>query len=165
LYEGTSQIQSLMAMKDFVKGMITNPGRFVQDLVTGHPIGSILEDNEYTRSITSVRHEFRKAAAGLVMRCFRPDLGASEKGLAETIGQVRSVFRKEYWQEANRFDRLMEHAETLCAALSYVETLRVLAKHAEKDSGRGELYDLFRVAASVRILTPQSPKNAPKIIR
>lgn len=150
LYEGTSQIQSLMAMKDFVKGMITNPARFVQDLVTGHPIGSILEDNEYTRSITSVRHEFRKAAAVLVMRCFRPDLGASEKSLAETLGQVRSVFRKEYWQEANRFDRLMEHAETLCAALSYVETLRVLAKHAEKASSRGELYNRY-----LKLVTPR----------
>jgi alkylation response protein AidB-like acyl-CoA dehydrogenase len=150
LYEGTSQIQSLMAMKDFVKGMITNPGRFVQTLVTGHPISSLLEDNEFTRSITSVRYEFRKNAAGLVMRCFRPDLGTSEKGLSETIGQIRSVFRREYWQEANRFDRLMEHAETLCAALSYVETLRVLAKHAEKDSARGDLYHRY-----LKLVTPR----------
>ncbi len=151
LYEGTSQIQALMAMKDLVKGMLTNPARFVSTLVQGHPIGALLEDSEYTRSITSVRHEFRKKAAALVMRCFRPELGISDKGLADTLAQVRGVFRREYWQEANRFDRLMEHAETLCQALCYVETLRVLAKHAVKDPTRGDLYKRYLALVTPRL--------------
>jgi hypothetical protein len=143
LYEGTSQIQALMAMKDFVKGMLTQPGRFVSTLMQSHPLGAILEDSEYLRSIASVRYEFRKNAAKLVMRCFTPEMKISDQGLADTLNQVRSVFRKEYWQEANRFDRLMEHAEGLCEAMAYVETLRVLAKHASKDPERGPLYQRY----------------------
>jgi hypothetical protein len=143
LYEGTSQIQSLMAMKDLVKGMLSNPGRFLSTMLSEHPMGSLLEDSEFKRSITSIRYEFRKNAASLMIRCFRPDLGAGEKSLADTLSQVRSVFSKEYWQEAHRFDKLMEHAETLCAALSYVETLRILAKHADLDPARGDLYKRY----------------------
>ncbi len=43
LYEGTSQIQSLMAMKDFVKELKKNPTQFLQSLVAGHPVGAIGE--------------------------------------------------------------------------------------------------------------------------
>jgi alkylation response protein AidB-like acyl-CoA dehydrogenase len=38
LYEGTSQIQALMAMKDFVKVLIKKPGKFLQSLMASHPL-------------------------------------------------------------------------------------------------------------------------------
>ena len=34
----------------------------------------------------------------------------------------------------------MVHAETLCAALSYMETLRVLCDHSNKDQERSQLF-------------------------
>ena len=38
----------------------------------------------------------------------------------------------------------MTHAETLCQALSYLETLRVLCDHANKDEERKTLYFRYR---------------------
>ena len=84
------------------------------------------------------------------IQCFKPELSLSERGLRETMTQINQVFKKEYWQEANRFDKLMVHAETLCQALSYCETLKVLAKHAVKDPARGDLYHRY-----LKLVTPR----------
>jgi alkylation response protein AidB-like acyl-CoA dehydrogenase len=140
LYEGTSQIQALMAMKDFVKAMLKDPAKFIQSLVASHPIGSFMSESEYQRSARGVTYEFRKNFTAMIMRCFKPELSISERGFRETITQINQVFKKEYWQEAGRFDKLMIHAETLCQALAYCETLKVLSKHASRDSTRGDLY-------------------------
>ncbi len=150
LYEGTSQIQALMAMKDLIKGMMKEPARFVQSLVTGHPIGTLMNESEYQRSISNVTYEFRKNVATLIMRCFKPELSLSERGFKDTISQINQVFRREYWQEAGRFDKLMVHAETLCQAMAYVETLKVLADHATRDDTRGDLYHRY-----LKLVTPR----------
>ena len=150
LYEGTSQIQSLMAMKDFIKGMMKNPAKFIQSMVASHPIGSLMSDSEYERSVTGVKYEFRKNVVGLIMRCFKPELSLSERSFKDTIAQINQVFSREYWQEADRFDKLMVHAETLCQALAYCETLRVLARHATKDEARGDLYYRY-----LKLVTPR----------
>jgi hypothetical protein len=44
----------------------------------------------------------------------------------------------------------MQHAETLHQALSYIETLSVLSKHASKDETRGELFERYQ-----RLVTPR----------
>lgn len=150
LYEGTSQIQALMAMKDFVKAMMKEPGKFVQTLVASHPIGSFMTQSEYERSVGNVSYEFRKQVAALIMRCFKPELSLTERGFRDTLHQINQVFKREYWQEAGRFDKLMVHAETLCQAMSYRETLKVLAKHATKDGSRGDLYYRY-----LKLVTPR----------
>ncbi len=150
LYEGTSQIQALMAMKDFVKGLTKNPGKFIQALVTSHPIGSLMNESEFTRSNGAVRYEFRKNFATLLMRCFRPEFNVTERGFLDTINQMSQLFKREYWEEAGRFDKLMVHAETLCQALSYCETLQVLTKHANTDAARGPLFHRY-----LKLVTPR----------
>ncbi|MEO7163950.1 MAG: acyl-CoA dehydrogenase family protein, partial [Bdellovibrionia bacterium] len=151
IYEGTSQIQALMAMKDFVKFTMKNPSKFVQSLVAAHPLSNFLDsDSEYQRSVKGVSYEFRKQFATLMMRCFTPETRLSENGFKATILQLNRVFKKEYWQEADRFDKLMTHAETICQALAYKETLTVLAKHANKDKTRGVLYYKY-----LKLVTPR----------
>jgi len=151
LYEGTSQIQALMAMKDFIKAMMKKPTKFIQSIVISHPIGTLMNDSEFSRSYTKVQYEFRKHVATLVMRCFKPELKVSELGFKDTISQVNKVFKKEYWQDTGRFDKLMVHAETLCQALSYCETLKVLAKHANRDPSRGDLYRRYQKLVTPRL--------------
>jgi alkylation response protein AidB-like acyl-CoA dehydrogenase len=150
LYEGTSQIQALMAMKDFVKAMMKDPAKFIQTLVASHPFGSIMNESEYERSVINVSYEFRKNVTALIMRCFKPELSLSERGLRDTLAQINQVFKRDYWQEAGRFDKLMVHAETLCQALAYRETLQVLAKHATQDEKRGDLYYRY-----LKLVTPR----------
>ncbi len=143
LYEGTSQVQALMAMKDFVKDMMKNPSNFLQSIVSVNPIAAMMSETEYDRSVAHIQYEFRKNIAGLILRCFKPELAVTEKGFMDTLAQINGVFKKEYWQEADRFDKLMVHAETLCQALSYKETLKVLGRHAAKNKERGELFNRY----------------------
>lgn len=140
LYEGTSQIQALMAMKDFVKNVTKKPGKFVTSLFTSHPIGVMMSGTETDLSLATVEYAFQKNVAGLLMRCLKPELNTGEKGFLEALSQLNQVFKKEYWEQADRYDKLMENAETLCQALSYLETLKLLAKHANRDDSRKDLY-------------------------
>ncbi len=152
LYEGTSEIQSLMAMKDFVKGMMKNPKGFVQALVASHPIGGLMSGKtQVERDLGVTVYEFRKSVAGLIVRVFKPDQNLSELGFGEALGWIRQVFKKEYWEEAGRFDGLMVHAETLCQALTYLTTLRILAKHAAKDPSRAGLFNRYRKLVTPRL--------------
>lgn len=150
LYEGTSQIQALMAMKDFIKALIRDPARFVQSLVASHPVTALLSGSEFERGAQGVAYEFRKNIAALLIRCFRPELSVSENGFRDVLSQITSVFSQNYWQEEGRFDKLMIHAETLAQALTYLETLKVLARHATADPARGDLFRRYQ-----KLVTPR----------
>lgn len=150
LYEGTSQIQALMAMKDFVKDMMKDPAKFIQSIVAAHPIGTLMSDSPFERSVKGVIYEFRKNITGLMMGCLTPDLAVGEKGFMQSITQIKSVFKKEYWQEADRFDKVMPHAETLCQAMSYIETLKVLGRQADQFPERGDLFHRYH-----KLVTPR----------
>ena len=131
------QIQALMAMKDFVKRMMKNPAKFVQSIMVSHPLGFLMSESEFEKSLNNIKYEFRKNVAALMIRCFKPELSLSERSFRDTISQINQVFSREYWQEAHRFNKLMSHAETLCQALSYGECLDVLARQAMRDFETG----------------------------
>lgn len=127
LYEGTSQIQALMALKDFVKGLFKNPKNFFEEIFQATwqatPLsreGSI--DQNYARISAS----FYKNVVTLLFGELRPDWNKIH------------VFKE--WQRSEAIDDLMEHAETLTWALSYIETLEVLKKHANQDKSQAALF-------------------------
>lgn len=138
LYEGTSQIQSLMALKDFMKKIMKNPAKFLQSIVATHPIGNFTERDEQKKSYLSLQHEFQKNFASLVLSCFTP-----KAGLMEALAHFDEFFSKEYWQDSEKLETLMIHAETLCQALTILETVKVLGKQAAKDSARKPLFDRY----------------------
>lgn len=147
LYEGTSQIQSLMAMKDLVKVMMKDPGKWMQTLVASHPIGNLFSDlNAYEKDFKIHQYEFRKQVSGLILKTFKP-----EQGLVEALTHINKVFSKEYWQDSKKIEKLMVHAETLATGLSLIEILSVLSKHASKDPARGDLYHRFLKLAKPRL--------------
>ena len=45
----------------------------------------------------------------------------------------------------------MEHAETLCQALCYMETLGVLCDHADKDQTRADLFHRYHRLVAPRL--------------
>jgi hypothetical protein len=152
LYEGTSQIQALMAMKDFLKKMISRPKRWIQELIIEHPLGSWIQGSSYQHSLAQVNHEFRKSVSLLVLRCMKPELDFSGKSVKSLAAQMGQVLSQEYWSSVERFDAIMIHAETLCQALAYLETLKVLAKHAEKHAERGSLYERYLHLVTPRLI-------------
>ena len=65
LYEGTSQIQSLMAMKDLMKYVMSDPKAFLTNVVSKHPgLGVISGENEWDKEYRSVHYRFKKKAYG-----------------------------------------------------------------------------------------------------
>ncbi len=132
LYEGTSQIQSLMAMKDLMKYATRNPQAFFSSVITGHPTVSFAKRRKpWERDYQNISYDFKKNVLKLIIKCLKPE--------------NTDIFKMEKWQNnTDGINELMTHAETLCQGLSYLETLQVLSKHASIDDSRHDLYQRYR---------------------
>lgn len=133
LYEGTTQIQALMAMKDLVKLVMKNPQKYFGVLLYTQPLGSLLVGkNEFEKKMFEFKYEFKMGLGKLLVKCLRPKDTSIDK-----------LFDMKSWQDIKGIERLMAHAETLHQALSYLETLKVLARHAGKNPARGDLFNRY----------------------
>ncbi|OFZ26916.1 MAG: hypothetical protein A2381_20020 [Bdellovibrionales bacterium RIFOXYB1_FULL_37_110] len=138
LYEGTSQVQALMALKDIVKYAIKDPSRFFANIFFKHPIGAIInKESEITKKYTTYHYTFKKRFIKLLIKCLRPQMG--------------KIFNPKAWMEMDRVNILMAHAETVCQALSYMETLRVLCYHANQDNQRRTLFTRYEKLIAPRL--------------
>ena len=75
---------------------------------------------------SSLGRKLKRKITKLIYRTLRP--------------KAKDLFKVSKWTEEEKIEKLMIHAETICEGLSYLETLRVLAKHASMDDGRSKLY-------------------------
>ena len=146
LYEGTSQIQALMAMKDFMKKIMKNPPKFLQSMMAAHPVGHLNEKNEFKKTYLGLQYEFQKEWAKRLLASFK----APTSGLMEALTQFNQLFGKEYWQDSEKLEKVMIHAETLCQAQSMLEIIKVLGKHAAKDPARKDLFHRYLMLAKPR---------------
>jgi alkylation response protein AidB-like acyl-CoA dehydrogenase len=138
LYEGTSQIQALMALKDTMKYVMKDPKKFFSGMFLNHPSTAILNrDNDWSKKYKATHFKFKKSLVSLIISCLKPDAW-------------KNVFDPKQWQQEERFEELMVHAETICWALCYTETLRVLCSHANKDESRKDLFFRYH-----RLVTPK----------
>jgi len=135
LYEGTSQIQALMAMKDLMKFIMRNPTKYFTGLVNANPIANFFgASNECESKFNSVQYEFKKAFVKLLVKTLKP--GANTDNPTE----MTKFFNAKEWLKEENVMKLMVHAETIAQALAYIETLRVLQKHASMNGSREDLF-------------------------
>ena len=145
LYEGTSQIQALMCMKDLMKYVMKNPSKFFQTMVVSHPLGGLISGtSELDREFRSLQYEFKKQLAQLIVKTLKPEVNYVDPS------DVVKLFDAKKWMTEESFSKLMVHAETICQAQSYLETLRVLRLHAKKDDDRKDLFDRY-----LKLVTPR----------
>ncbi len=138
LYEGTSQIQALMAMKDLFKFMMKDPKQFFKGVLVGHPTNRLFSDmGTYENKFRAAQYRFKKKLLKLI-------LGTLNIKSPAALTNPKKLLNEE------AIDQLMIHAETLCQGLCYLETLRVLASHADKDSTRAGLFDRYMVLVGPR---------------
>jgi hypothetical protein len=131
LYEGTSQIQALMAMKDLVKQTMKNPQAFFSGILSKSAGGQLLaKGTSSQKEFQKINTRFKRKVLRLLVNCLKPQ-AASE------------LLNIKKWQEEENINRLMIHAETLCQAISYIETLRVLSAHTAIDSSREDLFNRY----------------------
>lgn len=138
LYEGTSQVQALMALKDLVKFAMKDPKTFFAGIVSRSAPANLMSDaHECEKEFNSLQFTFKTKTLALLAKCLKP-------------GEIKEFFNLKAWMKEENVEGLMEHAETLCQAMSYLETLRVLAWHAKKDDSRKELFNDYK-----RLITPR----------
>lgn len=122
LYEGTSQIQSLMVTKDLVKGILKNPREFFASMIPSAGFSLSAEQRDYSN---------------LRKRFFR--------------GLTRMIVKETGWVNESKIDKLLVHSEEICEGLSYLETLKVLADHAAADDSRRLLFQDYQKLIQPRL--------------
>jgi alkylation response protein AidB-like acyl-CoA dehydrogenase len=138
LYEGTTQIQSLMAMKDLMKFIMRRPSKYFTGLVNANPIANFFgASSEAESKFNSIQYDFKKNFVKLLIRTLKP-----ETNMENPVELTRFFNAKEWLKEENVM-KLTIHAETIAMALSFIETLRVLQIHANKDASRQDLFDRY----------------------
>ncbi|MDA8792886.1 acyl-CoA dehydrogenase family protein [Bacteriovoracaceae bacterium] len=145
LYEGTSQIQSLMCMKDLMKNIMKNPSKFFQTMMYSHPLGGIINGaDDMDRIFRGLQYDFKKNFASLIVKTLKPEVNYANPA------EIAKLFNAKNWMVEEGFSKLMVHAETICQTQCYLETIRVLRLHAKKDMNRKELFDRY-----VQLVTPR----------
>ena len=138
LYEGTSQIQALMAMKDLMKFIMRNPAKYFTGLVNANPIANFFgAGSEEESKFNTLQYDFKKNFVKLLIKTLKPGTNIADP--AET----RKFFNAKEWLKEENVMKLTIHAESIALALSYLETLRVLAKHAAMDDSRKDLFNRY----------------------
>ncbi|MDC0255379.1 acyl-CoA/acyl-ACP dehydrogenase [Bacteriovoracales bacterium] len=128
LYEGTSQIQALMALKDLLKYLMVDPKRFLKNVLCNHPNFTINKKvRDWEMDYKSIHFRFKKKLIKLLINNLKPPINGS-------------IFKPKKWVTEEKVNLLIIHAETFCQASAYIETLRVLVKHSYKDPIRKTLY-------------------------
>ncbi len=138
LYEGTTQIQALMAMKDLMKFVMRNPTKYFTALVNANPIANFFgASSECESRFNDTQYEFKKNFVKLLIRTLRPGTDT------ENPKELRKFFNAKEWLKEENVMKLMVHAETIMYALSYIEVLRVLMKHSNMDDSRSDLFNRY----------------------
>jgi len=139
LYEGTSQIQALMALKDLIKYAMTEPKKFFANIFFKHPTQDLLKgSNKWEKDFREDHYSFKKKMVRMLLKKLNPP-------------KNMSLLKPKKWVTEEKINALMENAETLCQGLAYMETLRVLAAHANIDASRADLFYRYRKIAIPRL--------------
>jgi hypothetical protein len=133
IYEGTSQIQALMVMKDTLMGVVQAPGRFLQRL-TATRWRSLSARDPLDKRLATLQVTALKAVQFLLTRL------ASAKARELPIldpGQWSTLMGE--WDPKRDFALAMLHAERLTAILHDVAVAELLWEQSQRDAERREL--------------------------
>lgn len=145
LYEGTTQIQSLMAMKDLMKFVMRSPAKYFTGLVNANPIANFFGANSESESkFNAAQYSFKKAFVKLLIKTLKPETNM------DNPKELMKFFNAKEWLKPENIEKLMVHAEKIAEALSFLETQRVLMKHATKDKSREDLFNRYHKLVAPR---------------
>ncbi len=152
IYEGTSQIQALMAMKDTLGGIIKNPQAFVRRLAQAR-WRSVSSRNPLERRVAHLQLLSLGAQQSLVLKT----AGDKVKGLrGKPIGDWSAELTKN-WDPKRDFAHAMLHAERLIQLLGETMIAELLLAQAKKHPERADVLErhLERAEPRARYLHDQ----------
>ena len=164
IYEGTSQIQSLMAMKDTLGGAMRNPQAFVRRMAQARWRALSARD-PLEKRVARIQAQVLSAVQPLLTRT-AADKVRSLSG--RPLSQWPREFRKN-WNPKRDFSFAMLHAERLCRMLADEAICEILLAQAQAHDERRPVLERYLDRAEPRVrylrdtLTPQSRGDADEL--
>jgi alkylation response protein AidB-like acyl-CoA dehydrogenase len=161
IYEGTSQIQALMAMKDTLGTIIQNPQAFVRRMAQAR-WRSLSSRNPLERRVAQLQSLSFGAQQHLVLKT----AGAKMKGLrGKPMGAWSDELTKN-WDPKRDFAYAMLHAERLIQLLGEVTIAELLLEQAKKHPERAEVLErhLERAEPRARYLHDQITTTGQRLL-
>ncbi len=145
IYEGTSQIQSLMAMKDTLMGIMKNPQAFVKRLAECR-VRAYSASNPLARRVARIQQVSTGVQQYLLTRTASDKLRSlTGKPITEWPGS----FLK-HWDPKRDFGWAMLHAERLTRLLADEAICEALLAQAERHPDRAEVLERYLERAEPR---------------
>ncbi len=144
IYEGTTQIQALMATKDNLLSVTKSPARFVRRLAK-HWQRSLFADDALERRVAGLRHRSLLAMRVLMMRVLKHKYGVAKASSEVTLSQAFKT-----WSPNTDFAPALLHAENLSWLLADAATAEELWRQAESHPMRRGVLERFLERAEVR---------------
>ncbi len=145
IYEGTTQIQGLMAMKDTLTGILKNPRRFAQKSAQAR-WRSVRSRDPLERRVAKLQSLAFGVQRALLLRT----AGDKARGLAgQPISEWPDRFLKN-WDPKRDFAFAMLHSTRLAELLTYVLTSELLLEQSTKHPERRALLERHLERAELR---------------
>ncbi len=142
IYEGTSQIQALMVMKDTLLGVVKDPGAFARDLAAAR--WTSLAGGAHARRVAGLRLHALRAVRFLLIRL----AAAKARELPLNPASWKAAFAD--WDPKRDFALAMLHAERLTSLLADAAVAETLLEQVARDPARAELLDRWLERAEPR---------------
>jgi alkylation response protein AidB-like acyl-CoA dehydrogenase len=145
IYEGTSQIQALMAMKDTLGGIIKSPQAFARKVAQTRWQALSARD-PLARRVARIQQLSLAAQQHLVMRTLAAKVKATK---GTPIGKRPAAILKD-WNPKRDFSYAMLHAERLTRLLADEQIVEVLLAQAQQFPQRREVLERYLERAEPR---------------
>ncbi|MBF0120795.1 MAG: acyl-CoA dehydrogenase family protein [Desulfobacterales bacterium] len=144
IYEGTSQIQSLMSMKDNLMGILKDPKKFLEKNAAAY-IQTIRAPSPIYRRVAKLQILSYKALQFLMIKLAGKKFSEMTK---KPFSEWESFFKE--WDPKKDFAIAMLHAERLTRIIADVAIVELLANQAQKFPEREEVLSRYLERAENR---------------
>lgn len=161
IYEGTSQIQSLMAMKDSLLGIMKDPGGFVRQLANQQLLARTDRD-PLARKVATVRLHALQAQRNLITRIAGARFGELR---SEPLSNWRHRLVND-WDPKRDFGPALLHAERLTRLLVDATIGEILLEQSKQDLSRRPLCEAWveRAEPRSRFLLDQIANTGERLL-
>ena len=157
IYEGTSHIQALMAVKDTLKDVVKDPSGFVE-ILFGLKLKKFSEGNPLKKKVLRMRQILTSGIKSILFKLVKENSRNqyNEKNESDIMALIKMLKG-----DIMKFDDLspaLLYAERICEMKAIVAMARCLVWDAEKDPSRTEIAERF-----INKFTPQLNKLKEEI--
>lgn len=131
IYEGTSQIQSLMVLKDRLKNIFRSPSQFVQEMAKVQ-YALISEIDPLQRKLAKMKSSYLQFAQTFILEA----LSGQMKNLAKSSFREFSTAWKTGWDHQKSLEFGLKHAERFTKVVSYLTIGEILCQNASQVSSK-----------------------------